>query len=66
MIYHVIIGTEPAALPKIQSFLKSFLMPCHNGFTFAEVWYLTSIPLILMLTTVASLPNHETVDLRHF
>ena len=66
MIYHAIIGTEPAAHPEIQSFLKGFLMPCRNGFTFAEVWYLTSIPLIPMLTTLASLPNHGTADLRHF
>ena len=66
MIYHAIIGTEPVTHPEIQSFLKFFLMPCCNGFTFAEVWYLTSIPLILMLTTVASLSNHGTVDLRHF
>ena len=66
MIYHAIIGTEPVIYPEIQSFLKGFLTPCHNGFTFAEVWYLTSISLILMLTTVASLSNHGTADLRHF
>ena len=67
MIYQVIVGAEPIAHPEIQAFLKGFLLPCVNGFTFSEVSHSTVIPLILVLTLMptTSLLGHVMVAPRH-
>lgn len=56
-MYHAIVGVEPVAHPEIQWFLKGFLLPCWNGFTFSEVRSLPPLQIFVVFIRNASLSS---------